>query len=126
MYKYEPTTCPICQGNVRYGKMSEFNIPAYQSGYCYYCEKCKAYVGTHKRNRRIALGVMADDETRYLRSKCHEEFDRHWEMTYQKNLCYSRLAKALEIRKDDCHFGFMDKDMLKKSLQIMSEWEVIR
>lgn len=124
MIKFDiyPTTCHICGGKVEYKKMVDVGIKPFQSGYCYICLKCRAYVGTHKNRPKEALGILAHNTTRQLRIICHEEFDKHWMTTAGKNRAYFALSKALGIKKEDCHFGYMDNKMLIKSMEIMEKW----
>lgn len=121
MYDSRPTACK-CGGKVVYGKMADFGLAPYQSGYCYYCLSCKKYVGTHKNRPKDALGELADGNTRRLRSICHEEFDRHYYSTAGKQRAYYKLSKALDIKVDDCHFGYMQEEMLRRALEIMYGW----
>lgn len=58
MFDSRPTICPVCGGNVIYGKMKDFGLTPYQSGYCYICEKCGSYVGTHKNHQRMPLEYL--------------------------------------------------------------------
>lgn len=123
MYDSRPSVCTDCGQKVVYGKMSDFNINPYQSGYCYICTGCGAYVGTHKNRPKEALGRISDKRTRYMRVVCHKEFDHHWQSTAGKNRLYHKLAKALGIKSEDCHFGYMDYEELKKAYEIMKTWE---
>mgnify|MGYP002109652123 CR=1 FL=1 len=108
---------------VIYGKMKDFGLTPYQSGYCYICEKCGSYVGTHRKSPKDALGILACSNTRKLRSICHEEFDKHYYSLTGKNRAYYRLSKELNIKFDDCHFGYMDAATLSRALNIMKGWE---
>ena len=118
-----PTVCNVCGGHVSYGKMKDLGIPEYQSGYCYHCENCGAYVGTHRKEPKDALGILASGDVRKLRSICHQEFDKYYYSLPGKNRAYYRLSKELGIKYEDCHFGHMDEPMLQKSLNIMKGWK---
>lgn len=124
MIKYDsrPSKCPDCGGKVTYGKMADFGIQPYQSGYCYICLACGSYVGTHKNRPKEALGRISDRKTRQLRVKCHNEFDRHWQSTAGKNRLYYKLSKELGIKTEDCHFGYMDYEELRAAYDIMRSW----
>ena len=124
MNKYDvyPNVCNICNGKVEYKKMKDVGITPFQSGYCYICTACGAYVGTHRNRPKEALGILANSKTRQLRMICHEEFDKHWMTTAGKNRAYFALSRALGIKKEDCHFGYMDAKMLIKSMEIMDKW----
>ena len=123
MYDPRPNKCPDCNGNVVYGKMTDFGLKSFQSGKCYYCTNCGAYVGTHQNRPKEALGRLADGKTRHMRMMCHKEFDKHWESTVVMNRLYYRLSKELGMKKEDCHFGYMDYEQLNHAYQIMLNWE---
>ena len=120
-YDSRPTVCK-CGGKVIYGRMKDFGITPYKSGYCYFCTKCGAYVGTHENRKKDALGVLSDGRTRRMRMVCHQEFDKHWDSTAGKNRLYFKLSKELGIKSEDCHFGYMDYEQLQKALNIMQSW----
>ena len=119
MYDPSPTICPICAGKVIYTPMKAVGIKPFESGKCYYCTSCKAFVSTHRNKPQYALGVLADGKTRKMRIICHKEFDKHWQSTRGKNLFYFMLAKTLKIKKDDCHFGYMTFQELNNALNVM-------
>lgn len=121
MFDTRPTRCS-CGGKVHFGKMEDFGIVPFQSGYCYICEKCHSYVGTHQNRPKDALGILAGNDVRKLRVLCHKEFDRHWMSTAGKGRAYYKLSKELGIKKDDCHFGYMEKEMLQTALAVMQGW----
>ena len=127
MFHARPVKCNICGSPVVFGQMKDFNVTSFQSGYGYFCTnpKCGASVGTHKKKHKDALGTLADAETRQLRALCHEEFNRHWYTltTREKSRIYYKLSKALHIRYEDCHFGYMQAAELKKALSIMKSWD---
>ena len=118
-----PTVCPVCGGDVEYGRMEDYGIKPFQSGYCYICKDCGAYVATHKHRTKEALGVLGNAEDRRLRAECHNLFDRHWESTKGRNEAYIALADALNIRYSDCHFGYMRGDMLRQAKEIIKGWD---
>ena len=95
-YDSRPTVCK-CGGKVIYGRMKDFGITPYKSGYCYFCTKCGAYVGTHENSK-------------------------HWDSPAGKNRLYFKLSKELGIKSEDCHFGYMDYEQLQKALNIMKSW----
>ena len=43
--------------------------------------------------------------------------------TAGKSRVYYRLSKEMGIKKEDCHFGYMQKDQLVEALSIMQSWE---
>lgn len=52
-----PTVCNICGGKVSYVSNARVYGSRYGSGWCYLCESCGAYVGTHGPRPREALGI---------------------------------------------------------------------
>lgn len=122
MFDSRPNKCNVCGGSVTYGRMIDFGLRPYQSGYCYYCKNCGAYVGTHKKSNKEALGILSNGKTRKLRVICHNEFDKHWMSLSGKNKAYFRLSKEMEIKSEECHFGYMDEKQLKQALTIMKGW----
>lgn len=118
-----PSECNNCGGKrVIYGRMTEFGIKAYQSGYCYYCLDCGAYVGTHMNRPKEALGILSDSKTRKLRVTCHKEIDKHWYSSAGKNRAYYRLSQEMGMKSENCHFGYMDYEQLVEALHIMKKW----
>lgn len=127
MYDIRPTTCNICGSNVVYGRMKDFGIAPFQSGYCYCCtnRSCNAFVGTHKKEPRNALGILADAKTRRLRVDCHNELEKHYITTNGKNFAYYKLSEEMGMKFEECHFGYMTKEQLEKALLIMQNWDNI-
>ncbi len=118
-YHEIPNTCPECGGKLEFGKMAKYGIKPYASGYCYICLNCNTHIATHKNDRRKAIGVMADRETKKLRLRCHEEFDALWKTTAQRRYYYIKLSKAMGLKLEDCHFGHMDKKQLLEALSVI-------
>lgn len=117
-----PTVCPICGGQVIFGFMEELGLKPYQSGFCYYCPTCGAYVATHRHRTKEALGVLGNSKDRKLRAYCHQLFDEHWESSKGRENAYIALADALNIRYDDCHFGHMRGEILEEAIEIIKDW----
>lgn len=121
-----PTKCNLCGGDVIYASNAEIYRREYGSGKMYYCTNCGAYVGTHKPRPKEALGILANEEMRDMKKKCHELFDKQW-IKYPDARCrrkareksYKDLAVKLNISVDDCHFGYFDIDMLNKAYEIL-------
>ena len=93
MINTHPTRCNICGGPVTYGSNARIYGREYGSGYCYLCERCGAYVGTHKPRPREALGLLRD--------------------------LYCWLAHKMDIPVGDCHFGYFDIDQLRRAYIIL-------
>ena len=117
----QPTICNLCGGKVIYTTNDKIYGKKYGSGYCYYCEKCGAYVGTHKPRPKEALGVLANAKMREMKKKCHFIFDTLWSTPQERKKCYKALAEKLSISVDECHFGYFDMYMLNKAYEILKE-----
>ena len=125
-YKARPTNCNICGGPLIFVQMKKIGIRPYQSGWCYYCSNCDKHIATHKTRYRDAIGIIADDETKYLRAKCHELMDKTYRTSAERSIKYSILRKELGLKESECHFGHMDKEMLNKALKVMQKWKIVR
>lgn len=122
MIDVHPTVCNICGGRVVFIENKQIYGKSYGSGYCYFCTKCHAYVGTHKNKHRKAMGILANKEMRLWKMRCHSVFDSLWQNNKERNFLYSKLAKALNIPVEDCHFGYFDMSMLQKAYDIIRGW----
>lgn len=95
----------------------------YGSGYCYLCEQCGAYVGTHKPRPREALGLLANERMRTGKKMCHALFDPFWKgkpkARKKRNDLYRWLANEMGIPVEDCHFGHFDIEQLIKAYNIL-------
>lgn len=115
-----PYECNICgSSEVRFCSNAIIYGRQYGSGYCYYCFRCKSYVGTHKNNPRESLGILATKDMRELKKKCHAIFDRQWSNKRERDDLYLWLADELRITKSSCHFGWADMDLLQKAYRIL-------
>jgi hypothetical protein len=116
----KPKECPYCSSDIVYTSNKEIYGKEFGSGKCYKCTKCDAYVGVHK-GTDIPLGRMANKELRDLKKRAHALFDPIWQNGKKKrSQAYSDLAKKLGIKADECHFGWFDKEMLERSISILS------
>ena len=114
-----PAICNLCGGKVKLKPNSTIYGKSYGSGYCYFCTKCKAYVGTHKPRPLEAMGILADKEMRELKTYCHELFDRLWTTQNERRGCYHKLANRMGIPLGECHFGYFNKEQLYEALTIL-------
>jgi len=112
-----PKTCNLCGGRVVLLKS-----PKYKSGYMYSCENCHAQVGTYPKNPDVAMGILADSETREMRIKVHKLLDRFWRSQGGRTKRYEKLAEELGIEPNDCHLAYMQLDTLKQAEQILLRW----
>lgn len=58
MFDSRPTICPVCGGNVIYGKMKDFGLTPYQSGYCYICENVVLMLEHTENHQRTPLEYL--------------------------------------------------------------------
>lgn len=123
----KPKTCNICGGKVILTSNAEIYGKEYGNGKCYLCTNCRAYVGTHKHESDRALGTLADNETRQLRQKCHDLFDELWLNSPNRKAArtyyYEWLSNKMNIEKEDCHFGYFDKEQCKKAISFLESEE---
>jgi len=89
------------------------------------------YVGTHVKTGE-PLGILADAEHRFLKMKCHAEFDKHWleagsdRGRRQLRLrCYSKLAGEMGLTVDKTHFGMFTKEQCSKALGLIQKWDKV-
>ena len=112
-----PRRCNLCGGAVIYAP-SSYVYGGHEIGtFVYVCRRCGAYVGTHKNNPKCALGILADNEMRELRKRCHQLFDGRWSNGRERTEAYAWLAGQMELEK--CHFAWMDKEQLKRAVEIL-------
>lgn len=128
MINLYPTKCNICNGKVILTDNNKIYGKKYGSGKIYFCTKCKAYVGTHKPRPTEALGLLANNEMRSMKKKCHDLFDTQWkskptskERYKARQRAYRELAVLLNIPLEECHFGYFDLSMLIKAYNLLSE-----
>lgn len=93
----------------------------YGSGYCYVCEGCRAYVGTHKHRPKQALGILANEEMRALRRKCHDIFDKTWGTPEERKVRYVELAQKMHMNTEACHFAYFNMELLEKAYKILTK-----
>jgi hypothetical protein len=125
MIDFYPKKCNLCGGKVIYTSNAEIYGKEYGSGKCYLCVQCGAYVGTHKPRPKEALGLLANEEMRKMKMICHDIFDSKWKgkkkASKKRTQMYWWLAKKLNIKIYNCHFGHFDIDMLKKAYKVLME-----
>lgn len=119
-----PKVCNLCGGSVIYVSNALIYGKPYGSGYCYLCQHCGAYVGTHKPRPKEAFGILANAEMREAKKYCHNKFDALWKTREQRKALYSKLAEAMSIPVSQCHFGYFDLEQLGKAAHIIQSWEV--
>lgn len=118
----EPTECNLCGGKVIYTDNSLIYGKSYGSGKCYLCLSCGAYVGTHVSRPKEAFGILADHIMREGKRECHNLFDSMWNNRKGRRSLYERLAKEMNIPKEECHFGYFDLNQLFTAYNILKTW----
>lgn len=117
-----PEICIYCGDKV--GLVSNATVygKEYGNGKCYKCESCDSYVGVHP-DLKTPLGILANKELRELKKKAHFLFDPIWNKKdgISRTGAYNRLAIKLGIPTEQCHFGWFDKDMLLKTIEVLKE-----
>lgn len=95
----------------------------------YFACPCGAWAGAHE-GTGIPRGRPGNEETRSLRSKAHRLFDKRWGrdtnrskhvLSKARHKAYAWLGRELGIPASECHFGFMDRDMLKRAIALLTE-----
>ena len=124
-YELDPI-CPFCGGDVVYTTNDKLYGKLCGNGRCYMCTTCRASVGVHNDENRVATGIplgrLADPEMKRMREACHERFDRVWKFRYlSRKTAYKRLAYKLKIDVDDCHFAFLGKAQLQQAYDFMED-----
>lgn len=100
----------------------------------------KAIKAARKAKRRAALDasrmLVAEQRRAYrttrtvappgsdlarLRMQCHRTFDPIWEFgIMSRNEVYRRLARAMSIPQEECHFGMFDIQRCQQALALRS------
>lgn len=123
MPNLHPEICNLCNGKVVYTGNEKIYGRKYGSGMMYYCTSCGAYVGTHEPRPDEAYGILANQEMREMKRKCHDLFDESWlhenNRRKARKKAYQDLANKLDIPVEECHFGFFDMDMLQRVYGIL-------
>ncbi len=117
-----PEKCIYCGDTVNLVSNSVVYGREYGNGLCYKCVSCDSYVGVH-HDRVTPLGRLADNELRKLKQQAHTLFDPLWKTKprrMSRQTAYDRLADKLGIPAKECHFGWFDREMLLKSIEILS------
>lgn len=120
-FEKQPVKCHFCGGNVEFVDNSKVYGKQYGNGKCYLCTNCRAYVGVHT-GTKTALGILANQEMRDKKIKCHDLFDSMWRGTNKRNQLYKKLADEMQIERSHCHFGHFDIEELDKAYDILIRW----
>ncbi len=91
----------------------------------YRCEPCGAYVGVHRRNKKMGFngdepkGILANAELRAAKIRAHAAFDPLWmQGSMDRTEAYLWLADKLCISIYDCHIGQFNIDQCNKVAEI--------
>jgi hypothetical protein len=83
----------------------------------YQCKPCDAYVGVHKRNKKLGLngdepkGTLANSKLRNARSTAHASFDPLWkDGSMSRTQAYKWLSAATGIPVEQMHIAMLDFD----------------
>lgn len=127
-YPDHPPVCPYChQASVRVGGLKLYpHREDLASKTFYLCEPCDAYVGTHKGTNK-ALGTLANKVLREQRKLAHATFDPLWrDGLYGRGEAYRRLAKAMQLEREDCHIAMFNLEQCKTVIQLCNSLEIHR
>jgi len=123
MVNLYPTKCNLCGGQVFYVSNAVVYGREYGSGWCYLCQNCGAFVGTHRPWPKRALGILADARMRKGKMICHALFDALWKgkkkASKKRGDLYCWLAEQMGIDVEDCHFGYFDLEQLRQAYKIL-------
>ena len=123
VFEKHPKICHFCGGNVELTSNAKVYGKEYGNGKCYLCTNCGAYVGVHT-GTKTALGILANQEMRDKKIKCHDLFDNMWKSNKKRNELYKRLANEMQIERSHCHFGHFDANELDKAYDILIRWSI--
>lgn len=123
-----PPICPYCaKPSVQFGglKLYPHRLDLADKTF-YLCEPCDAFVGTHKGTNK-PLGTLANKVLREQRKLAHATFDPLWkEAQYTRGEAYRRLAKAMNLSRDECHIGMFNLEQCKQVIQLCNSMEIHR
>lgn len=80
-------------------------------GLYWYCQRCSAWVGTHKNSKRaVPLGSLANADLRRSRQGVHARFDPLWNSgkVGTRQEAYALLGEYMGVRNP--HVGFFSID----------------
>lgn len=118
---YPPVVCRYCGSKVELvtGDII-YKSSTYANKNFYRCTECFAFVGCHQ-NTKKPLGILANNEERELRKKCHFLFDKQWRQDLQRKDRYVYLAERMGIATHNCHIAYFDKKRVLKAIQLMND-----
>ncbi len=124
MVELHPKKCNLCGGKVVYVTNDKIYGKRYGSGYCYLCQNCGAYVGTHIPRPKEALGLLSNSFMRETKMMCHGIFDSFWKgkpkASKKRHDLYRWLANEMGLPVSDCHFGYFDEQRIVEAYMILT------
>jgi hypothetical protein len=123
-----PPTCPYCSNqSVQVGGLKLYpHRKDLEEKTFYLCEPCDAFVGTHKGTNK-PLGTLANKPLREVRKLAHATFDPLWkDGQYGRGEAYRRLAKAMELSRENCHIAMFNIEQCKQVIQLVNSNEIHR
>lgn len=121
-------TCPYCQQAAQ--QVGGLHLYPHREDLTdrtfYVCDPCNAYVGCHK-GTTTPLGSLANAVLRDQRKLAHRAFDALWKQgIYGRGDAYRRLAKAMNLAREDCHIGMFNLEQCKHVIQLCNSHEIHR
>lgn len=59
---------------------------------------------------------------RSKKDEAHKWFDKLWRNHEERDYYYRRLAEAMNMTYEECHFRFMNEEQLDKAIKIIKKW----
>ena len=86
--------------------------------------ECDITVGAHQKGEKKGqpLGKPVNRATRQSRIHAHDWFDQLWkEKSMSRRKAYEWLARAMDLRKAQCHIGNMDSKQCEQVVILCKE-----
>lgn len=81
----------------------------------------RAVVEQRRAYRTTRTVAPAGSDLARLRIECHRAFDPLWEFgVMSRSEVYRRLARAMNIPQEECHFGMFDIQRCQQALSLRS------
>ena len=107
--------CPYCETLAEF--VDSVFIYGQSHGKVYWCPKCGAYVGGHKRTDG-PLGTLANAELRTLSRKTHLIFDQLWKSGNKtRTEAYRWLSRRLGKEVEETHIALFTEDDCNKTIE---------
>lgn len=83
--------------------------------------KPRAYI-YEQRGAWIKVKDILLRKVKDKRKECHDWFDKLWRNGKERDMLYGKLANALGITKEQCHFATLSEEQLDKVLSLLKTW----